>query len=100
MNVNHLLSEANISEDEPVLLITAKEALENLDEAVQEYCPNLRLEQLEPADLRKLLFSYAQNIILFHPEDSHQERATLLENFEMLKQYGLNDEDYGTLDFT
>ena len=30
MNVNHLLSEANISEDEPVLLIALKDSLPNL----------------------------------------------------------------------
>jgi hypothetical protein len=45
-----------------------------------------------------LLDSYSECIVDYHPENYHQERAALLANFDMLKQYGLTSDDYNSLD--
>ncbi|MCS7249593.1 MAG: hypothetical protein NZ608_01490 [candidate division WOR-3 bacterium] len=45
MNPTKLLKNLGIKPDEPILQITAEEALENLLEAIKEYCPHLKLEK-------------------------------------------------------
>ncbi len=99
MNISALLKRRDINLNEPVLLITAKEALENLAEAIKEYCPNLKIEEMTKEDLETLLNSYADSVINYHPENYHQERGALLSCFAMLKRYGLTDEDYNSIDF-
>ena len=96
---NKLLKKLNINPKEPILLITAEEALSNLMEVIEEYCPSLKIDKISKDDLLKLLNTYADCIINYHPEDDHQQRAALLENFEMLEQYGLSEDDYDSLDF-
>ncbi|MEO0125994.1 MAG: hypothetical protein ABIK99_06985 [candidate division WOR-3 bacterium] len=86
--------------DEPILLITAAEALNNLLELIEEYALNLKIEKMKKEELLTLLNTYADSLIIYHPEDLHQERATLLKNFEILKRYGLTEEDYQRIDFT
>lgn len=100
MEALDLLKTAGINPDEPVLLITAEEAIDNLLEAIEEYCPDLKIDKMTGKDIKKLLDSYADCVINYHPENSHQERGALLANFEMLEKYGLTDEDYESLDFT
>jgi hypothetical protein len=51
-------------------------------------------------DLEILLDSLGDATVNYHPENFHQERAALLENSEMLKKYGLTDEEVNGLDFT
>jgi len=99
MDVADLLKKKGIEPSEPALLITAEDALEYLLEAIEEYCPNLEVDKMSKKDLQALLNSYAECVILYHPEDSHQERAVLLKHFEMLKKYGLGDEDFSSIDF-
>lgn len=99
MKVTDVLKRAGINPKEPVLLITAEEAMENLVEAIDEFCPNLKIDKMRKEDLMSLLNSYADCIIDYHPESSHQERGALLRNFEMLKKYGLTNDDYNSLDF-
>lgn len=94
-----LLKKIGINPNGPILLITAEEALENLLEAIEEYCPHLKINKMEKKDIEILLDSYSDCIIDYHPEDHHQERAALLKNFEMLKSYRLTDEDYNSIDF-
>lgn len=94
-----LLKRANINPNEPALLVTMEEALENLLEAIKEYCPNLKINRMSKEDFRTLLNSYGECIINYHPENYHQERAVLLENFKMLKRYGLTDDDYDSINF-
>jgi hypothetical protein len=50
-------------------------------------------------DLETLLDSLGDATINYHPENYHQEKAALLENSEMLKRYGITDEEIKTLDF-
>lgn len=99
VTTSDLLKKADIKPKEPVLLITAEESLENILEAVEEYCPSLRINKITANDLKPLLSSYSNCVINYHPENYHQERAALLENIEMLKRYGLTDDDYNSLDF-
>lgn len=94
-----LLKKAGLNSDEPVLLITAEEAMENLLEAIEEYCPNLKINKMTKKDITTLLYSYSNCVINYHSENCHQERAALLENFEMLRRYGLTDDDYDSIDF-
>lgn len=100
MEASDILKRAGINLEEPVLLITAEEAMGNLLEAIEEYCPDLKIGRMKKEDIKKLLYSYADCVINYHPESNHQERGALLENFEMLKNYGLTDDDYESLDFT
>jgi hypothetical protein len=94
-----LLKKLNLDPNEPVLLITAKEAIENLLETIEEYCPNLRMDKMKKEDIKTLLKTYGDCIVDYHPEAHHQKRAALLKNFDMLNRYGLTDDDYDSIDF-
>ena len=100
MEISALLKKAGMKNDEPILLITAEEALENFWEAIKEYCPGLKIDKMSKKDLKTLLDSYSDCVINYHSENCHQERAALLQNFEMLTRYGLTEDDYECLDFT
>jgi hypothetical protein len=50
-------------------------------------------------DLETLLDSLGDATINYHPENYHQERAVLLENSQILKKYGITDEEIKGLDF-
>jgi hypothetical protein len=94
-----LLKRANIKPAKPIPLIKAEEALRNLLEAIEEYCPCLEVDRMTKEDILTLLESYGSCVVDYHPENYHQERAALLKNFEMLRRYGLKDSDYQLLDF-
>jgi hypothetical protein len=68
-------------------------------EAIEKYCPTLKIEKMAKDDIEILLDSYGECVVNYHPEKYHQERATLLKNFEMLRRYGLTNEDHNMLDF-
>ena len=99
MKPSIILKKAGIKPDEPVLMITAEESLESLLEAIEEYCPHLKINRMKKEDIETLLDSYSECIVDYHPENYHQERAALLANFDMLKQYGLTSDDYNSFDF-
>ena len=99
MNPLTLLKRKGIKPEESVLLITAEEALENILETINDYCPHLEMDKITKEDISALLNSYADCVYNYHPESRHQERAVLLKNFDMLKQYGLTEDDYDSLDF-
>lgn len=100
MKPSTLLKRAEINPDEPVLLITAEEAIENLLEVIEDYCPHLKTNKMKKEDIGALLDSYSECIVNYHPDNYHQERAALISNFEMLKSYGLTDDDYTSIDFS
>ncbi|MCX8026525.1 MAG: hypothetical protein N3A62_01540 [Thermodesulfovibrionales bacterium] len=81
------------------MLITAEEAIENLLEAIDIYCPNLEITKMTKNDINTLLESYAECILEYHTENHHQERGALLRNFDMLRKYGLTNDDYNALEF-
>ena len=99
MGNKKILDKLNINPQKVVLSMSGQEALENLLETIEEYCPDLKLEELSAEDMEILLKTYADCVIAFHPENSHQERAALSRNFEMLKKYGMTDGNYKSMDF-
>ncbi|HHT9106368.1 MAG TPA: hypothetical protein ACFYD7_10900 [Candidatus Wujingus californicus] len=99
MKSSTILKETGIKPDEPILLITAEEALVSLLEAIEEHDLELKMNKMTKEDIKALLNSYGDCVVNYHPEDYHQERAALLQNFGMLKRYGLTDDDYNSLDF-
>ncbi|MFH1382721.1 MAG: hypothetical protein ABIH70_07495 [Chloroflexota bacterium] len=99
METSEVLRRIGIRPDEPVLLITAEDALDNILISVKIFCPTLKVDEMSKEDIASLLHSYSQSILDYHPEDYHQERAALLENFDQLKHYGLKDADYESIDF-
>lgn len=99
METTKLLKRKGINPDEPVLYISAIDALENLISAAEEYCPSLKIDEMRKEDVWTLLKSYGNSVMFYHPEGDRQERATFLENFKMLKKYGLKDGDCDSLDF-
>lgn len=94
-----LLKRVGTDPGKPVLLITAEEAMEKLLEAIKKYCPKLKITKMTGEDIKALLDCYSYCIIEYHPDSNHQERGALLAKFEMLKRYGLKDNDYRYLDF-
>lgn len=94
-----LLKKADINPDKPVLLITTIVVIENLWEAIEKYCPDLKIDKMTKEDLLTLVNSYGSCVINHSPGNYRQERAALLQNFEMLRRYGLTDEDYQYIDF-
>ena len=99
MNPSVLLKKKGINPNEPAFLITYEEAFRNLLEAIELYCSSLDVNRMTKEDIMALLSSYGSCVIKYHPENYHQERGALLENFEILKRYGLDDEDHSILDF-
>jgi hypothetical protein len=99
MKPSTLLKRKGMKPEDSVLLITAEEALENILETIDDYCPHLKIDKITKEDISALLNSYADCVYNYHPENQHQERAVLLKHFDMLKQYGMTDDDYEALDF-
>ena len=99
MNALQILQTKNINPDKAVLAIDRQDALENLVEATREYCPSVMLEDMDREDLETLIDSLGENIVKYHPENYHQERGALLANVNILRKYGLTDEEEGALDF-
>ncbi len=100
MNVNKILSAKQIDPSKIILQITAEEALDSIKEMLLELSLNVDLDKLSKDELEELLFDYADAVVVYHPEDYHQERAAFLKNRTVLKKYGLTNEDIETLDFT
>ena len=99
MNAKNLLKQKGIDSDKPVLQINREEALISITEAIKEYCPNVKVEKMSKENLEVLADSLGESIINYHPEGYHQERATLLGCSDMLRKYGLTDEEERALDF-
>lgn len=99
MNAEKLLKQKGIDSNKLVLQIDREEALENIMEAIEEYCPSIKLEKMLKKDLEALVDSLGENIVNYHPEDYHQERGALLSSIEILKKYGLTDEEEDAIDF-
>lgn len=99
MNALEILQTKHIDPNKPVLMISRGDALESLVEAIKKYCPNVNLEEMSKEDLETLIDSLGENIIMYHPENYHQERGALLGNIDILRKYGLTDEEERAIDF-
>lgn len=99
MNAKNLLKQKGIDSDKLVLQITREESLMSIMEAIKEYCPSVIIEKMSKKDLEVLVDSLGEDIIDYHPENYHQERAALLGCSNMLRKYGLTDAEWEVLDF-
>ena len=99
MNAEQLLKQKGIDPKKLVLEIYREEALESLMEAIEEYCPSVKIEKMPKEDLEGLIDSLGESIINYHPEDYHQERDALLGSIDALKKCGLTNEEESAIDF-
>jgi len=99
MNANELLKQKGIDSNKPVLQISREDALMSIMEAVNKYCPSVKIEKMSKEELKSLIDSLGDSIINYHPEDYHQERSTLLNYSDVLQKYGLIDKELEMLDF-
>ena len=99
MNASKLLKQKGINFDYSALSISAEDVIIRLIDTVKEWKLGLKLESMKKQDLLKLIDYFGGCVIDYHPENYHQERAVLLIHSDMLKKYGLTDEDICRLDF-
>ena len=99
MNAQNLLKQKGIDSNKLVLQINREESLISIMEAINEFCPNVKIEKMSKEDLEILIDGLGENIINYHPENYHQEKSTLLSCSSILRKYGLTDYEYETLDF-
>ena len=100
MNAKDLLKQKGINPNYSVLYITVEEALERLIETINDFELDINLHLMKKEELKVLIDSFGEAVIDYHPENDHQERAVLLKHSDMLKKYGLTDENICRLDFT
>lgn len=99
MNAAQILESKRIRSNMPALFISASDAIESIQHYAESAEIQLDLNQLTRDELLTLIASFGDCVITYHPEGNHQQRATLLRNFEMLKKSGLQETDFETLDF-
>jgi hypothetical protein len=80
--------------------VSAQEAIENLLECIAALNLDLDLSKLSSGEIHALLSTYGDCVREFHPENYHQERATLLRNYQTLRKCGLGDSDLASIDFS
>ena len=99
MNATKILQSAGLNPNDSIFPLDNEEAMERLLEFIEEWKLQIQVKKINKEDWKTLLSSYADSIVDYHPENDHQERGTFLRNEEMLKNYGLTDEDVRRLDF-
>ncbi len=99
MTATKLLKQKGIDADKLVLEINRRQVMVGIMEAIEKYCPSVKIEKMPKEDLEKLIDSLGENIINYHPEDYHPERSAFLGCIEELKKCGLTDAEEYALDF-
>jgi len=99
MNTTKILQSAGLKPDGIVFSLDNEETVERLLEFIEEWEMLIQVKKISKEDWKTLLSSYADSIIDYHPENNHQERGAFLRNEQMLKKYGLTDDDIRRLDF-
>lgn len=99
MNAIKILQSIGLNPSDGVYSLNNGEALERLLEFIKEWELSIQVSKISKENWKKLFSSYADSIIDYHPENDHQERGAFLRNAQMLKKYGLTDEDIKRLDF-
>ncbi len=99
MYAKKILEQKGINPNKSILHINREEALVGIMEAIEEYCPNVKIEKMSKKDLELLIDSLGENIINHHPENYHPERSAFLCYVEQLRKCGLTDEEEDVLDF-
>jgi len=99
MNAIQILKSVELNPDDTIFAITRSGALNALLDFIEEWELPIKIDKISKEDWETLFASYADAIIDYHPENDHQERGAFLRNEQMLKKYGLTDEDVQRLDF-
>jgi len=99
MNATKILQSVGLKPSDTIFLITQSGAMVALLEFIEEWELQIKVEEISKKDWETLFASYADAIVDFHPDDDHQERIVFLKNSQMLKKYGLTDDDISRLDF-
>lgn len=99
MNAIKILQSVVLKPSDTIFTLNQEEAMERLLEFIKEWELRIKVKKISKKDWETLFASYAAAIIYYHPEDDHQERVAFLRSREMLKKYGLTDEDTTRLDF-
>ena len=99
MNATEILKSVGLNPSDNIFSLNYKEATERLLEFIEEWELRIQIEKISKEDWGTLLSSYADSIIDYHPENDHQERGAFLRSRQILKKYGLTDEDVQRLDF-
>ncbi|MFA3783041.1 hypothetical protein ABRY23_08265 [Melioribacteraceae bacterium 4301-Me] len=99
MNISDILISKKINPLKVVYNVTAQEILHLLSDALNEFSISFDLSKLSKKELEKILSDYAETIEIYHSENYHRERATLLRNETILRKYGLTIEQINKLDF-
>ncbi|MBI4360071.1 MAG: hypothetical protein HY564_03180 [Candidatus Jacksonbacteria bacterium] len=99
MNATKILQSVGLNPNVSIFSLDNEEAMEKLLEFIEEWELPIQVKKISKEDWEALLSSYADSIIDYHPENDHQERGAFLRNKQMMKKYGLTDEDIRRLDF-
>ena len=99
MNATKILQSAGLNPNDSIFSLDNEEAVERLLEFIEEWKLQIQVKKISKEDWKTLLSSYADSIVDYHPENDHQERGAFLRNEQMLKKYGLTDDDILRLDF-
>jgi len=99
MNAIKILQSVGINPNDSTFSLDNEEAVEKLLGFIKEWELRIKVGKINKEDWETLLSSYADSIIDYHPENDHQERGAFLRNEQMLKKYGLTNEDIQRLDF-
>lgn len=99
MNATKILKSVGLNPNDNVFSLNYEEAVERLLEFIKEWELRIKVEKISKDDWEILLSSYENSIVDYHPENDHQERGAFLRNKQMLKKYGLTNEDVRRLDF-
>lgn len=99
MNAIKILQLAGLNPNDNIISLNNEEAMERLLEFINEWELPIQIKKISKEDWQTLFSSYADSITDYHPENDHQERGAFLRNAQMLKKYGLTDEDVKRLDF-
>lgn len=98
--MHKVLESKNISPSKVFASITAGEIIDSLQEALDDFEIKFDFGKLTKQELVKLFYDYVECVSLYHPENYHQERGALLKNTDVLKKYGMSQDDTNMLDFT
>ncbi|NCO88714.1 hypothetical protein AUK04_03230 [Candidatus Roizmanbacteria bacterium CG2_30_33_16] len=99
MNTRKILQLVGLKPNNSISSLDNEEAMERLIKFIKEWELPIQIKKISKKDWETLFSSYADSIIDYHPENHHQERGAFLRNEQMLKKYGLTDEDIKRLDF-
>ena len=99
MNAIKILKSVGLNPSDNISSLDNEEAVERLLEFIKEWELRIKVEKISKEDWQTLLSNYADSIIDYHPENDHQERGAFLRSEQMLRKYGLTNEDVRRLDF-